>query len=183
MNVRMVDIALEAMREVDVLALVVDASVKPGSGRSPSARRCSRTSRAPVDPGAEQGRPRSPKPKLLPLLDQYQQAHPFVELVPISAVDGTNVDVLEGLFLQLPAGRGAALSAGLRHRSDRALLRRRRSSASRCCSSRTTSCRSRPRWSSTSSTSPSAGLDQSCTARSSSSASRRSRSWSGRPAR
>ena len=32
MNVRMVDTALEAMREVDVVALVVDASVKPGPG-------------------------------------------------------------------------------------------------------------------------------------------------------
>src|SRR5215210_7744160 len=32
MNVRMVDVALEAMREVDVLALIVDASVKPGPG-------------------------------------------------------------------------------------------------------------------------------------------------------
>ena len=32
MNVRMVDVALEAMREVDVLTLVVDVSVKPGPG-------------------------------------------------------------------------------------------------------------------------------------------------------
>src|SRR5512134_1997302 len=32
MNVRMVDTALEAMREVDVVCLVVDASVKPGPG-------------------------------------------------------------------------------------------------------------------------------------------------------
>jgi GTP-binding protein Era len=32
MNVRMVDVALEAMREVDVLSLVVDASVKSGPG-------------------------------------------------------------------------------------------------------------------------------------------------------
>ena len=32
MNVRMVDIALDAMREVDVLCLVVDVSVKPGPG-------------------------------------------------------------------------------------------------------------------------------------------------------
>ena len=45
------------------------------------------------------------KPKLLPLIEEYQQAHPFVELVPISAVDGTNVDVLERLFLKhLPEG-------------------------------------------------------------------------------
>ena len=32
LNVRMVDIALESMKEVDVLALVVDASVQPGKG-------------------------------------------------------------------------------------------------------------------------------------------------------
>src|SRR5258705_3094713 len=32
MNVRMVDLALDAMREVDVLALIVDASVKPAPG-------------------------------------------------------------------------------------------------------------------------------------------------------
>src|SRR5688500_9666378 len=32
MNVRMVDVALDAMREVDVLTLVVDVSVKPGPG-------------------------------------------------------------------------------------------------------------------------------------------------------
>ena len=32
MNVRMVDVALEAIREVDVLALVVDSSVKSGPG-------------------------------------------------------------------------------------------------------------------------------------------------------
>src|SRR5881396_3527706 len=32
MNVRMVELALDAMREVDVLCLVVDASVKAGPG-------------------------------------------------------------------------------------------------------------------------------------------------------
>ena len=65
------------------------------------------------------------KTRLLPLIEHYRQAHPFVEIVPVSAVDGTNVDVLERLFLQLPAGGRAALSARLPDRSDRALLRRR----------------------------------------------------------
>src|SRR5687767_13162302 len=32
MNVRMVDVALEAMRDVDLLTLIVDVSVKPGPG-------------------------------------------------------------------------------------------------------------------------------------------------------
>jgi GTP-binding protein Era len=103
LNVRMVDVALEAMREVDVLALVVDASVKPGTGdkfmldtirgvKTPALLVLNK-----VDLIA--------KNKLLPLIDHYRKAHPFVEIVPVSAVDGTNVDVLERLFLQhLPEG-------------------------------------------------------------------------------
>jgi len=103
MNVRMVDVALDAMREVDVLCLVVDVSVKPGSGdrylltllkdvKTPAILALNK-----VDLIA--------KPRLLPLIDQYQRQHPFVEIVPISATDGTNVEVLERLFLQyLPEG-------------------------------------------------------------------------------
>ena len=103
MNVRMVDVALEAMREVDVVALVVDVAVKPGPGdrfmlkvlkdvKSPALLVLNK-----VDLIA--------KHRLLPIMDQYQREHPFVEIVPISAVDGTNVDVLEKLFLQyLPEG-------------------------------------------------------------------------------
>jgi GTP-binding protein Era len=103
LNVRMVDMALEAMRDVDLLALVVDASVKPGAGdqfmletirdvKTPAILVLNK-----VDLIA--------KTKLLPLIDHYRKAHPFVEIVPISATDGTNVDVLERLFLQyLPEG-------------------------------------------------------------------------------
>jgi len=103
MNVRMVDIALEAMREVDVLCLIVDVSVKPGPGdryllnllkdvKTPAILALNK-----VDVIA--------KPKLLPIIDQYRRQHPFVEIVPISATDGTNVDALEKLFLQhVPEG-------------------------------------------------------------------------------
>ena len=103
MNVRMVDVALEAMREVDVVCLVVDISVKAGPGdrylltllkdvKSPAILALNK-----VDLVA--------KPKLLPIIDHYQHAHSFVEIVPVSAVDGTNVEVLEKLFIQyLPEG-------------------------------------------------------------------------------
>jgi GTP-binding protein Era len=103
MNVRMVDVALDAMRDVDVLTLVVDVSVKTGPGdrhllallkdiNTPAILALNK-----VDVIA--------KAKLLPIIDRYRQAHPFVEFVPISATDGTNVDVLETLFLQyLPDG-------------------------------------------------------------------------------
>ena len=103
MNVRMVEIALESMREVDVLCLVVDTSVKAGPGdryllnllkdvKTPTVLALNK-----VDLIA--------KPKLLPIIDQYRREHPFVEIVPVSATDGTNVDALEKLFLQyLPEG-------------------------------------------------------------------------------
>ena len=103
MNRRMVDVALDAMREVDLLAVVVDVSVKPGPGdrfmltllqdvKTPAILALNK-----VDLIA--------KPKLLPIIDTYHRAYGFAEIVPISAVDGTNVDVLEKLFLQhLPEG-------------------------------------------------------------------------------
>ena len=103
MNVRMVDIALESMREVDVLCLVVDVAVKAGPGdryllnllkdvKTPTILALNK-----VDVIA--------KPKLLPVIDQYRREHPFVEIVPVSAIDGTNVEALEKLFLQyLPEG-------------------------------------------------------------------------------
>lgn len=103
MNARMVDVALEAMRDVDLLTVVVDVSVKSGPGDRhlmtllndvtiPTLLVLNK-----VDLVA--------KPKLLPIIDRYSRVHPFVEIVPISAGDGTNVDVLEELFLQhLPEG-------------------------------------------------------------------------------
>jgi GTP-binding protein Era len=103
MNVRMVDVALEAMREVDVLTLMVDVSVASGPGD----RHLLRLLQDVTTPAilALNKVDLLAKSKLLPIIDRYRQAHAFVEIVPISAVDGTNVDVLERLFLQyLPEG-------------------------------------------------------------------------------
>jgi GTP-binding protein Era len=103
MNVRMVDTALEAMREVDVVALVVDASVKSGPGDR-HLLTLLKDIKVPVILALNKVDLVS-KPKLLPILDQYSKAYPFAELVPLSAVDGTNVDTLEGLFIRyLPDG-------------------------------------------------------------------------------
>jgi len=103
MNVRMVDVALEAMREVDVLALVVDGSVKPGPGDRYLLELLRDVSTpvilvlSKVDLMA--------KSRLLPLIDHYRRAHAFVEIVPVSCVDGTNIETLERLFLQyVPEG-------------------------------------------------------------------------------
>ncbi len=103
LNVRMVDAALDTMREVDVVALVVDVSAKPGPGDRFMVERLAGL-RAPVilvlnkvDLVA--------KPRLLPLIDGYRQQFAFAEIVPLSAVDGTNVDTLARLLLErLPEG-------------------------------------------------------------------------------
>jgi GTP-binding protein Era len=116
MNVRMVDVALDAMREVDVLALIVDVTA---FGGLPGGRHRGGTEAAPaaIGPGDRfmlnlLKDVRTPtilvlnkidlidKPRLLPILSFYQEAHPFVELVPISASDGSNVELLEQLFLK-----------------------------------------------------------------------------------
>src|SRR5437764_11913847 len=78
MNVRMVDLALEAMKDVDVLTLVVDVADKPGPGdrhlvsllkdiKAPTILVLNKIDRVA-------------KPKLLPMMDRYQQAHPFVDI-------------------------------------------------------------------------------------------------------
>ena len=103
MNVRMVDVALDAMRDVDVLTLVVDVSVKEGPGDRHLVKLLSGV-KAPVILALNKVDLLA-KARLLPIIDRYRLAHPFVELVPISAADGTNVDVLETLFLRhLPDG-------------------------------------------------------------------------------
>ena len=103
LNVRMVDTALEAMREVDLVALVVDASVKSGPGDRyllkllQDAKRPAILVLTKVDLIS--------KPRLLPLLEFYSREYPFAELVPVSAVDGTNVEALERVLLaRLPEG-------------------------------------------------------------------------------
>jgi GTP-binding protein Era len=103
MNVRMVDAAFESMRGVDLVALVVDSSVRFGPGDQYLLDRVTRVA-APailvlskVDLVA--------KPTLLPLIERYRRAHGFAEFVPVSALDGTNVETLERLILQhLPEG-------------------------------------------------------------------------------
>jgi GTP-binding protein Era len=103
LNVRMVDAALEALREVDVVAAVVDASEPPGGG-----------DRYLLDLLANVRKPRVlalnkvdilHKERLLPLIERYSQ-HGFDDIVPISALNGDNVARLEHVILaHLPEGQ------------------------------------------------------------------------------
>lgn len=103
MNVRMVEMALDSIRRVDVLGVVVDATEAIGGGDRFILQQLRRV-KSPVvlvlnkiDLMA--------KPKLLPIMEWYRQQHEFEEIVPVSALVGDGVPELESLLLKhLPDG-------------------------------------------------------------------------------
>ena len=103
LNVRMVEAALDTLREVDVIAVVVDGS-EPGGGGDRFLMDVVRPAKAPrvlvlnkID--------LADKPALLPRLAEYQKDVGFADLVPVSALTGENVDRLETVLLShLPEG-------------------------------------------------------------------------------
>jgi GTPase len=121
LNVRMVDAAVETLREVDVVGLIFDASTKPGHGDEFVARLLEDVN-VPVvlvlnkvDLVA--------KPKLLPLMAQAQSWHAFAAIVPISAATGDGVERLEQVLLEhLPEGEAGFPDDYLTDQPERALV-------------------------------------------------------------
>jgi GTP-binding protein Era len=121
LNVRMVDAAVETLREVDVVALVFDASTKPGHGDEFVSNLLKDFKRPAVlvlnkiDLVA--------KARLLPLMEQVQRWHEFAAIVPVSAVTGDGVDRLERVLLeQMPEGEPGFPEDYLTDQPERALV-------------------------------------------------------------
>jgi GTP-binding protein Era len=103
MNVRMVDAAVESMRAVDVLGLVVDATEPAGRGDK-YVFDLVKDVEVPVFAILNKI-DLMRKPRLLPLIAQYGRTGRFAEIIPISAATGENVDRLERAILdRLPEG-------------------------------------------------------------------------------
>ena len=121
MNVRMVDAAIDTIREVDVLGVVIDAAERPGRG-----------SRFLLDLVGAVAIPivlilnkidLVPKLTLLPMLDEWQRQREFADIVPVSALSGDNVDELERVFLKLlPEGAPLYPADFLTDQPERALV-------------------------------------------------------------
>lgn len=103
MNVRMVGMALESIGEVDLIGLVRDATDGMGAGDRFVLRSLEEAA-VPVilvlnkiDLVA--------KPRLLPIIDWYRRQREFAAIVPVSALTGDGVDILEREIIgQLPEG-------------------------------------------------------------------------------
>jgi GTP-binding protein Era len=103
LNVRMLDAALDTLKDVDVITVVVDATDPPGGGDR-FLMDVVRQARAPrvlalnkVD--------RLRKEALLPAIERYDRDVGFADIVPISALTGDNVDRLAQVLLaHLPEG-------------------------------------------------------------------------------
>ncbi len=103
MNVRMVDAAVDAMRDVDVVALLVDASEAVGAGDRYTLGLVKRVE-SPVVLVLNKI-DRVTRRELLPMIDAWRKEHEFADIVPVSALTGENVDRLEQVFQShLPEG-------------------------------------------------------------------------------
>jgi GTP-binding protein Era len=103
MNVRMVDAAIDTIREVDVLGLVMDAAEPPGKGDR-FVLDLVKEARAPVFLLLNKI-DLIKKSRLLPIIDRSRQEDRFAEIIPLSALTGESVDRLENAIIErLPEG-------------------------------------------------------------------------------
>jgi GTP-binding protein Era len=103
MNRRMLHTVHEGLRDVDIVLLVVDASISFGSGEQFALETVKKAATPAIlllnkiDKIA--------KPRLLPVMQRYGNAYNFLEIIPISAKLGDNLNVvIDGIFDCLPEG-------------------------------------------------------------------------------
>ena len=121
LNVRMVDAAVETLREVDVIVLLFDASSKPGKGDE-FVSTLLKNLATPVVLALNKI-DLVAKRTLLPLMERVQKWHDFAAIVPVSAASGDGVDRLERVLLErLPEGEPMYSDDYLTDQTERSLV-------------------------------------------------------------
>jgi len=120
MNRRMLHTVYDGLRDVDLVLLVVDASISFGSGENfvletvKNAQMKSFLLLNKID--------RIAKPKLLPIMQRYGNAYEFLEIIPLSAKTGENLGLLlDRIFECLPEGEALYESEQITDRTERFL--------------------------------------------------------------
>jgi len=93
----MLKTAQRAVEDVDLVCLVVDASV--GDGPERIVLEPLRTYTGPVFCVLNKADRVRPKSRMLPLIEAWRRGHPFAEIIPISALEGTSCDRLLDLIV------------------------------------------------------------------------------------
>ena len=121
LNRRMMETVYAALKEVDLLVHMVDASESYGKGEQyvlnlvKSAAKPSLLVLNKVD--------LINKGKLLPMIDSYRQKHDYREIIPLSALAGDNVDVLlEKITENLPKGELLYPSEWITDQQERSII-------------------------------------------------------------
>ena len=103
LNVRIVETALDAMGDADMLLIIIDAAAPDTASEDLMVKKL-RNNRKPVILALNKI-DLIRKSDLLEIIGQWEKRYPFEAIVPISATKGTQVDVLlETMQKYLPAG-------------------------------------------------------------------------------
>ncbi|RMF90450.1 MAG: GTPase Era [Nitrospinota bacterium] len=104
LNRYMVDIALVALQEVDLIVFMTDASVEHSLAADAEILERLRAVSTPVFLVLNKV-DLVPKPQLLPLIAAYKERFPFAEIIPLSALTGENTErLIEQIIAYLPEG-------------------------------------------------------------------------------
>lgn len=103
----MVKMAQTTLKEVDIVLFMVNAVEGFGRGEEFIIEKLKETKQPVflVINKIDQVHPE----QLLELIDQYRKLHDFAEIVPISALDGNNVEALIGTIKKVFTGRTTIL--------------------------------------------------------------------------
>ena len=107
LNRRMVEVALQTLREVDAVLFLVEAGTGPegrvevGEATRWGIEEVARSGKAAVLGISKMDR--APRPTLLPVIEAYRALHAWADIVPFCGLTGENVDVLlEALARHVP---------------------------------------------------------------------------------
>jgi GTP-binding protein Era len=121
MNVRMVDAAVDSLKEVDAVVLVHDASTRPGHGDE-FVSNLVKKSRVPIVLALNKI-DLIKKSGLLPMIAQLQTWATFSDMIPIAAATGDGVDALEKALLgKMPDGEALFPEDFLTDQPERVLV-------------------------------------------------------------
>src|SRR3954453_1623871 len=121
LNVRMVDAAVDTLREVDLVALIFDASTKPGHGDEFVSRLLENLAVPAVL--VLNKIDLIGKTRLLPLIAEAQKWHNFAAIVPVSAETGDGVERLERVMIDhMPEGEPGFPADYLTDQPERAIV-------------------------------------------------------------